>query len=74
MSTNVKAVQENIGECSKACNSIGGEGYGEKLIFTREILECKINCMERNKDIMKELEKSMDWEFQTHKDQLKNII
>ena len=61
-------VQENIGECSKACNSIGGAGYGEKLIFTREILECKINCMERNKDIMKELENQMNIEFQNNKD------
>ena len=39
------------------CNEIGGEAYQEKLIFTKEILKCKINCMEKNKEIMKDLEK-----------------
>ena len=56
MSSNVSALQTNIHECAKSCEfqfNVHGDPDNEKL-FETELYDCRVNCLERNKEIMNE--------------------
>ena len=60
MQNNIREVQDNLQNCIKDCKSgIDSRDDETSILFETEIHTCKVDCLEGNKEIMKEIEKQM---------------
>ena len=76
MSTNVRELEDNMKGCMKECSQMGQKQENDKdiqKIFGKEIYECKVECLQKNTEIMKAIEKEMDESFFANKYDLLNI-
>ena len=72
LSSNVRELELNLTNCVTAC-SVMTCGHDDEL-FMKEIFECKIECFEQNKSIMKELETELGRSLPQHKNSLNNLL
>ena len=56
ISSNVSEVEDNIKSCIQECQKVSNGSDEDNQIFSKEIYECKVICLEANKDIMNGLE------------------
>ena len=70
----VNQVQSNLKTCMTTCQETFNVAGKESDVFEKELHECKITCLEQNKDIMKGLEKELGEQLPLYKKELYNTF
>ena len=65
MTSNIREVQINLKNCQDKCQI--GNSKEDDQIFSEEIYNCNLECLEKNKEIMKMMEKELGESIPSYK-------